>query len=92
MTVSEFEIDDVRTDAERYRLYRAGGADEPRLVLLATTPSLQGAGTAIATLAEEHVELTREAHPPIGVLDGIERRWILSPLNPAWHHYLSEAR
>jgi hypothetical protein len=79
----DFEVPDVRSEAERYRLYTlraSAGGGQPELTLLATTPTLEGVGVAIGSMADDARDAGVLAEP-IGVLDGIERRW----LAPLWH-------
>ena len=49
------------------------------LVLLVTTPTAEGIGVAIATLAEDAHEAGVPPPGPLGVLDGIEARWLALP-------------
>lgn len=82
--MQDFQIEDVRTPAERYRLYTLRPGDEcagrDGLVLLATTPTLEGVGVAIGSMADDARDAGVDTEP-VGVLDGIERRW----LAPLWH-------
>lgn len=63
-----------RNERERYRIYEvlAGGVRH----LLATTGTKEGIGTCLVTFFEEG-EITPGTN--VGVLDGIERKWIVNP-------------
>lgn len=70
-------------DAEhRYRLY--GRTERNRLMVLAAAPDLEGIGAAIGQLHADMKEagLTLGALGATGILDAVEREWIVNPFQP----------
>ena len=67
-----------RDDENRFRLY---ALDSGSLNVLATVPSLEAVGTAIAQFREDLREIgaTLADLGATGVLDAVEREWIINP-------------
>lgn len=63
---------------ERYRVYRKGRGDEDEMVLVCTAPDPASVGTALCVIGREHMKALHEPHPPVGILDGAERKWLIS--------------
>ena len=74
---SEIEVDDLwpRDHRNRYRLYAVTG---DKLEVLAAAPDLPGIGQAIATIDEE-TDGGLGTLGRTGILDAVERRWIVKP-------------
>jgi len=68
-------------DAEhRYRLYVVRG---PEREVLAAAPTMQGIGLAISTIHDDCKQVGRRLADlgKVGILDAIEREWILMPFD-----------
>lgn len=75
-----------RTEDERYRIYVLEPPDDRRtrnLLLIATAADMTAVGTALGALDEDEVTAGNaeglSCRGNVGVLDGLERRWIVKP-------------
>ena len=81
---SQFVIDSddlyPRTEEERFRIYARKGNQRPRVV---ATTDAEGLGSALLQLDADERERGRRLVDlgAIGILDAVERRWLVMP----WH-------
>lgn len=70
---------DTYDEEQRFRAYRLDPDPARSPVEVCSAASPEGLGLGLVTIGREHFDAVGEGHPAIGILDTLDRKWIVNP-------------